>query len=71
MGTGEAHGDALARAAWCPVALRWRRAVGPSNGLDADACRSPVALPPAVRRLYFDRADGKHLRMLEAPIALR
>jgi hypothetical protein len=22
-----------------PVALRWRRAVRPSNGLDADACR--------------------------------
>jgi len=33
---------ALARLGRCPVARPSRRAIGPSNGLDADACPSPV-----------------------------
>ena len=36
--------SALARRARCPVALRWRAAVAPSNGLDAEA--------------YLRRGDG-------------
>ena len=32
----------------CHVARRWRRAVRPSNGLDDDACPSPVAVAVTV-----------------------